>query len=201
MPSRMVSWPTSKPHSKSLLPKQFTMKEYILKGESAEVEKVLRENRIRVERGVITITPVQPGTVLDPDSIKTLVESHEALAKDCATMAADQIVLAGLIEEVVDIAVEYGIVITDDLSDRLAKYGITIPKSAETVPNTGESAEDTGENVPETVPNNPNSVEDDKTVDVEDMTEVNLDDVKDAPAADTKEAPAPTPKKTRTKKT
>lgn len=36
------------------------MKEYILKGDPAEVEKVIRENRIRISRGVISITPAEP---------------------------------------------------------------------------------------------------------------------------------------------
>lgn len=34
--------------------------EYILKGDPAEVEKVIRENRIRVQRGVIQFIPVAP---------------------------------------------------------------------------------------------------------------------------------------------
>lgn len=34
------------------------MKAYILKGDPQEVEKVIRENRIRFSRGVISITPV-----------------------------------------------------------------------------------------------------------------------------------------------
>lgn len=34
------------------------MKAYILKGDPAEVEKVIRENRIRVNRGVISFTSV-----------------------------------------------------------------------------------------------------------------------------------------------
>lgn len=35
-------------------------KSYILKGDPKEVEKVIRENRIRVNRGVISFTPVEP---------------------------------------------------------------------------------------------------------------------------------------------
>lgn len=33
---------------------------YILSGDPKEVEKVIRENRIRVDRGVIEFTPYQP---------------------------------------------------------------------------------------------------------------------------------------------
>lgn len=35
---------------------------YILSGDPREVEKVIRENRIRVDRGVIEFTPCQPAT-------------------------------------------------------------------------------------------------------------------------------------------
>ena len=35
---------------------------YILSGDPREVEKVIRENRIRVDRGVIEFTPYQPAT-------------------------------------------------------------------------------------------------------------------------------------------
>lgn len=41
------------------------MQKFILEGEPKEVEKVIQENRIRVERGVIAFTPVQPETALD----------------------------------------------------------------------------------------------------------------------------------------
>lgn len=154
---------------------------YILKGNPKEVAKVLQENRIRVDRGVIEFTPCQPDPALDSDSIATLREVLDAKTKECVEIAADQLELANLIEAVVDIVVKNGIVIPDDLSARLAKF-ITVPISAETVSN------------------NPDIVEDYKTVDVVDMTEVKLDDVKDIEEADSKIAQAPAPKKTRIKK-
>ena len=40
------------------------MKEYILKGDPAEVEKVIKESRIRISRGVISITPAEPETAV-----------------------------------------------------------------------------------------------------------------------------------------
>lgn len=173
---------------------------YILKGDPREVAKVIQENRIRVDRGVVEFTPCQPDSALDADSIATLRELLEAKTKECVEMAADQLVLANLTEAVVDIVVENGIVIPDDLSAQLAKF-ITVPKSAETVPNIGETADNTGENVPETVPKEPEAVKDNKTVDAgTDMKEVNLDDVKDAPEEEAKAEPAPAPKKTRSKK-
>lgn len=155
---------------------------YILKGDHKEVAKVIQENRIRVDRGVISFTPCQPDSALDADSIATLRELLEVKTNECVDMAADQLALANLTESVVDIVVENGIVIPDDLSAQLAKF-ITVPKSAETVPKEPEAGEDN------------------KTVDSgTDMKEVNLDDVKDAPEEEAKAEPAPAPKKTRSKK-
>lgn len=174
--------------------------DYILKGDPKEVAKVLQENRIRVDRGVISFTPCQPDSALDADSIATLRAELEAKTNECVEMAADQLVLANLAEAVADIVVENGIVIPDDLSAQLAKF-ITVPKVAETVPNDSPNVENAGSNVPETVPNEPEAVEDNKTVDAgTDMKEVNLDDVKDAPEEEAKADPAPAPKKTRSKK-
>jgi len=156
--------------------------DYILKGDPKEVAKVLQENRIRVDRGVIAFTPCQPDSALDADSIATIRKELEAKTNECVEMAADQLVLVNLIEAVVDMSVENGIVIPDDLSAQLAKF-ITVPKSVEPVPNDSEA------------------MEDNKTVDSgTDMKEVNLDDVKDAPEEDAKAEPAPAPKKTRSKK-
>ena len=175
--------------------------DYILKGDSKEVAKVLQENRIRVDRGVIEFTPCQPDSALDADSIATLREVLDAKTKSCMEMAASQVELACIIDELVGVIAENGIVISEDLANRLAKFGVSVPESAKTVPNITEIADNTGESVLDTVPNNPENVEDNKTVEAEDMTEVNLDDVKDIEEADTKVAPATTPKKkTRTKK-
>lgn len=174
---------------------------YILKGAPKEVAKILQENRIRVDRGVIEFTPCQQDSALDADSIATLREDLDAKTKSCMEMAASQVELASIIRELIAVTSERGIVITDDLAARLSKFGFTVPKIVETVPNTAEIADNTGESVPDNVPNNSESVEDNKTFEAEDMTEVNLDDVKDIEDADTKVAPAPTPKKkTRSKK-
>lgn len=174
--------------------------DYILKGDPKEIAKVLQENRIRVDRGVIAFTPCQPASALDEDSIKTLVESHTAMSEERQRLVVEKLELADLAGLVVSIAVEGGQAIPEDIAERLAKFSIVVPKIAETVPNTAEIAETVGESVPETVPNNPEQVEDSKTVEVDDMTEVNLDDVKDAHEEDSKEAPKSTPKKTRNKK-
>nr|DAU86847.1 MAG TPA: hypothetical protein [Caudoviricetes sp.] len=174
---------------------------YILKGDPKEVAKVLQENRIRVDRGVIAFTPCQQDSALDADSIATLREALEASEKSCQEMAQGHVVLASVTRDVIAIIAENGISVPEDLAERLAQFGIDVPKIAETVPNTAEIADNSGESVPDTVPNNPENVEDNKTVEAEDMTEVNLDDVKDIEEADTKVAPATTPKKkTRSKK-
>lgn len=173
---------------------------YILKGDPKEVAKVLQENRIRVDRGVIAFTPCQQDSALDADSIATLREDLDAKTKSCMEMAASQVELASIIRELVAVTADRSIAIADDLAARLSKFGFTVPKIAETVPNEPEIADNTGESVPEVVPNEPETVEDNKTVEAEDMTEVNLDDVKDIEEADTKVAPAPTPKKRRSKK-
>lgn len=174
---------------------------YILKGDPKEVAKVLQENRIRVDRGVIEFTPCQPDSALDADSIATLREDLDAKTKSCMEMAVSQVELACIIDELVDVITEEGITISKELADRLAKFGVTVSKSAETVPNDSPNVENDGSNVPETVPKEPEAVEDNKTVDAgTDMKEVNLDDVKDAPEEEAKAEPVPAPKKTRSKK-
>lgn len=173
---------------------------YILDGDPKEVAKVIQENRIRVDRGVIAFTPCQQDSALDADSIATLREDLEAKTTACMEMAASQVELAFIIRELVAVTADGGIAIADDLAARLSKFGFAVPKIAEIVPNEPETADNAGESVPETVPNEPETVEDNKIVEAEDMTEVNLDDVKDAEETDIKEAPAPTPKKSRSKK-
>lgn len=175
--------------------------DYILKGDPKEVAKVLQENRIRVDRGVIEFTPCRQDSALDADSIATLREALEASEKSCQEMAQGHVELAGVTRDVIAIIAENGISVPEDLAERLAKFGVIVPKSEETVPNTDETADNTGESVPETVPNEAEAVEDNKTVDAgTDMKEVNLDDVKDAPEEEAKSEPAPAPKKTRSKK-
>ncbi len=175
--------------------------EYILKGDPKEVAKVLQENRIRVDRGVIAFTPCQPDSDLDADSIATLREDLDAKTKACMEMATSHVELADIIRVLVGTIAENGIAIAEDLTARLAKFGFTVLKSAETVPNDSPNVENAGSNAPETVPKGPEAVEDNKTVDAgTDMKEVNLDDVKDAPEEEPKAEPAPVPKKTRSKK-
>ncbi len=49
------------------------MEKYIITGQEKELERVLREQRIRVSRGLITITPISEcGLVTEEDALKTL---------------------------------------------------------------------------------------------------------------------------------
>lgn len=174
---------------------------YILKGDPKEVAKVLQENRIRVDRGVIEFAPCQQDSALDADSIATLREALEASEKSCQEMAQGHVELAGVTRDVISIIAENGISVPEDLTARLAQFGIYVPKIAESVPNTVEIVDNAGESVPQTVPIESEAVEDNKAVDAgTDMKEVNLDDVKDAPEEEQKAEPAPTPKKKRSKK-
>lgn len=162
------------------------MQKYILDGDPKEVAKVIQENRIRVERGVISFAPVQPETAFtDPDAISALRENADLIEAQNVRLTAENQELTRRVAE---------------LEQSLISV-TNVPENTETVLNDTENTENAGEIVPETVPNDSDPVEDNKNIEVEDMTEVNLDDVKDAPEVDTKEAPAPTPKKTRTKKT
>lgn len=166
----------------------------IIEGTPQDIRFVSSICREKVRRGQLSLTPAAEAA-LDADSIATLREDLDAKTKSCMEMAASQIELACIIDELVDVIAENGIVISEELSNRLTKFGVCVPESAKTVSNTAEIADNTGESVPDTVPNNPENVEDNKTVEAEDMTEVNLDDVKDIEEADTKVAPVTTPKK------
>lgn len=182
------------------------MEAYILKGESKEMAKVIQENRIRVGRGVIEFTPCQPDTAIDNDCIATLREALGAREKDCMEMTSAQIELADISRELVSIAVEAGgQTIPDELSDRLAKFGVIVPKIGETADNTAENGETADETVPDSAETgNASEAMDDKHVEVEDMQEVDLDaDDKTPVTDDTKDAKeAASSKKTskRTKK-
>ena len=62
---------------------------YILSGEPKEVAKVLQESRIRVDRGVITFTPCQPGTVTDSKTVPAADAKEAAVADSKTVPAAD----------------------------------------------------------------------------------------------------------------
>lgn len=159
------------------------MNAYILKGDPQELDKVIRENRIRINRGVISITPVEPGT-FSPDNYDNLKDE---------------------VGEVLSIAVESGAELPEDLSERLSKHGIIVPKIEETAENPAFAVPNSAEIVPETVDAAPEidttpAAMDDKNIVVEDLQEVDLDaddknpatdDTKDVQEADAKEVDAP----------
>lgn len=53
------------------------METYILKGDPAEVAKVIRENRIRISRGVISITPAEQEQIPEIDKVNSAVIPDE----------------------------------------------------------------------------------------------------------------------------
>lgn len=172
-------------------------KSYILKGDPKEVDKVIRENRIRANRGVISFTPVEPDKADVSDKI---AETAQEIAK--AKEAAEESVkaFAELAVQLVNTAVEHGAELPEDMQVQLAELGVSVPETSESVPKNPDSAQNEPENVPETtdsVPENENPEQmDGKTLEVEDLKEVDLDaddktldnnDSKDVSAADTKE--------------
>lgn len=176
------------------------MSAYLLKGDPKELDKVIRENRIRVSRGVISITPAEPEAALDEDSVKTLIEGHRALGEERQQLIANLNRLAELTDKVVVIAVDGRQTIPDDVTASLADFGIIVPKIAETAENMAEI----GENLTESVPNSAETTNmeaepdamDNKHIEVEDMQEMNPDaddktpvinNTKDVPATDSKE--------------
>lgn len=186
------------------------MQKYILDGDPKEVAKVIQENRIRVERGVISFAPVRPETALDTDGIETLIESHRATEEACQRMAVAQGELAGIARDLVAIIVTSGHIIPDELVAELDSFGVDVPIIAETVPKLAETIENAGKSVQEaseTVTDSPDSAiepdpgttdaPDNKYIDPDEFQEVDLDtddktltndDSKDVPADDVKEA-------------
>ena len=172
----------------------------IIEGTHQDIRFVSCICREKVRRGQLTLTPAAEAA-LDADSIATLREALEASEKSCQEMAQGHVELAAVARDVIAIIAENGITVPEDLAERLAQFGIDVPKSAETVPNDSPNVENAGSNVPEIVPKEPETVEDNKTVDAGiDMKEVNLDDIKDVEEVDTKAVPAPTEKKSRRSK-
>ena len=62
---------------------------YILDGEPREVAKVLQENRIRADRGVISFTPCQPETAPDEDAADLAPNEPDAVEDNKTVEAVD----------------------------------------------------------------------------------------------------------------
>lgn len=172
--------------------------DYILSGDPKEVGKVLQENRIRVERGAINFAPVQPGTIIEPCCVETIMESHSAMEREVQRMTKAQLRLAELLGLALSELVGHGITIPDDMAKELeSEFGIIVPKMAETVPNIADNADNNGDSVLES--DNPGLMDDKHIGDFEDLQEIDLDaddktsetdDSKNVPPADIKKAEA-----------
>ena len=110
------------------------MEAYILKGDPKEVDKVLRENRIRISRGVVSITPAEPDAALDVERVK--------MSEELQRVIAERNTLADLTSLVLSIAVDGGLTIPEDAIAQLGKLGIAVPQIAETVPDRAEDNKD-----------------------------------------------------------
>lgn len=183
-------------------------KSYILKGDPKEVDKVIRENRIRANRGVISFTPVGPDKADVSDKIaetaQEIAEAKEAAEKSTKAFAE-------LAVQLVNIAVEHGAELPEDMRMQLAELGISVPEEGETDNNSGENIPVNGNIDGENIPLQPEEVEienatenpeqmDDKNVELEDMKEVDLDADEKNVADDTKDVQADDTKETKTAK-
>lgn len=166
---------------------------YILTGDPKEVAKVLQENRIRIDRGVIKFTPWQSEQVCEPDVVATLREELESTEVAMRKQVESHISLKELAGEIVTVVVGSGQTLPEDIVARLETFGIVVPQIENTAENSADIVLEEAPNVLE-MENVNNGI-------LEDMKEVNLDDVKDVPECDTKEAPVATAKKSRAKKT
>lgn len=83
------------------------MKEYILTGDPAEVEKVIRENRIRISRGVISITPAEPESSEErPTDVEAPMDDKNIDAGDLKEVDLDADTKEAPAEDVKDASVE-----------------------------------------------------------------------------------------------
>lgn len=146
---------------------------YLLKGDPKEVEKVIRENRIRVQRGVIEFTPVEPE------------EAFEVVDEDVATVGTDNVPTPESVPKIEETA---------------GKEGESVLEIAEMPENPADSVPESDN--PELMDDKHiGELEDLQEVDLDadDKTPV-TDDSKNVPEADVKEAEAPKKASKRSKK-
>lgn len=146
---------------------------YLLKGDPKEVEKVIRENRIRVQRGVIEFTPVEPET------------AFEERAEDVATVGIGNVPTPESVPKNEETA---------------ENEGDGVPKSPEMLENTAETVPESGN--PETMDDKhieePEDLQE-VDLDADDKTPA-TNDSKNVPSADAKEADVPKKTSKRSKK-
>lgn len=58
------------------------MKRYILEGDSAEIDKIIRENRIRINRGVVTFTPAPSDSIQEDTKEVEIEDTKEVEIED-----------------------------------------------------------------------------------------------------------------------
>lgn len=159
------------------------MKAYILKGE--DVDKVIRENRVRINRGRLIVTPVAE-TELDPCCIETLKEDLDCKTKALCEQVAAHMKLTELTSGILAVVVANGVVLPADITEALAEFGLTIPPV--------DDAE--GESDIKAETDTQADAMDDKNVINEDLQEVDIDkDDKAIEISDSKESPATDVKK------
>ena len=148
---------------------------YLLKGDPKEVEKVIRENRIRVQRGMIEFIPVEPE------------EAIGVVDEDVATVDTDNVPTHESVPEIEETAEKEG--------ESVPEIEEMPENPADSVPEIEEMPENPADSVPES--DNPELMDDKHIGEPEDLQEVDLEtDDKTFVSEDSKEIPAPDVKET-----
>ncbi len=148
---------------------------YLLKGDPKEVEKVIRENRIRVQRGMIEFIPVEPE------------EAIGVVDEDVATVDTDNVPTPESVPEIEETAEKEG--------ESVPEIEEMPENPADSVPEIEEMPENPADSVPES--DNPELMDDKHIGEPEDLQEVDLEtDDKTFVSEDSKEIPAPDVKET-----
>ncbi len=162
---------------------------YLLKGDPKEVEKVIRENRIRVQRGMIEFIPVEPE------------EAIGVVDEDVATVDTDNVPTPESVPEIEETAEKEGESVPEieempeNPADSVPEIEEMPENPADSVPEIEEMPENPADSVPES--DNPELMDDKHIGEPEDLQEVDLEtDDKTFVSEDSKEIPAPDVKET-----
>ena len=93
-------------------------KGYILTGDSVEIEMVIRENRVRTNRGKIKFSPIVPETAMPENCIETWKEVAESRGEEVCQMVISHQELAALTGEVLLIAAANGLSMSEEIKER-----------------------------------------------------------------------------------
>ena len=164
-------------------------KGYILTGDPVEIEKVIRENRVRANRGKVKFSPIESETAMPENCIETLKEVVESRGEEVRQMIISHQELAALTSEVLLIAAANGVSMSEEIKERLNTFGIIVPDVSEADAVSEDAATDTEK--PVDLDNN--------NIDTDDLQEVDMDELdKSVAISDTKEiaiSDTKTPKK------